>query len=401
MDDPEPDADDPEPVASWLAAGFDSTDAEVWRRWRFTIARAEAWINAGVTEGLHAAQWMTAGADPMLVQSWRDAGIDASEAVQWHEMGFDVTRARAEKSKGRSPTDAFAQAQPPRPRSGWASVAPTGQRVLRRSGADPRFMHGYMQRQWMDEEAVAWAKQGIEAADAYTWHALGLTPAEAGRLVLQGRLPGEVIREWWMAGIPFEEVADWIGAGLSAQEAVDQRARGITAEQAAALRALRKDESPPGDQSREAWDLTPQGPPGTEIPGPPPADEAAAGAAIERAFAAMTDVDEDGSIRAIDGGSNLGRCLEEAGQRYIDDPETSSRTVKIDAIRFINDHEARVVYSMVINGLRIGGQLLQRRPGRAVLIDGEWKVARDTFCALMQLAGVECPPRVDPRDGAI
>jgi hypothetical protein len=33
--------------------------------------------------------------------------------------------------------------------------------------------------------------------------------------------------------------------------------------------------------------------------------------------------------------------------------------------------------------------------GYAVLIDGEWKVARDTFCDLAATLGVNCPPR-DP-----
>jgi hypothetical protein len=33
------------------------------------------------------------------------------------------------------------------------------------------------------------------------------------------------------------------------------------------------------------------------------------------------------------------------------------------------------------------------RPGKAVLVDGVWKVDRDTFCQMMQMAGVQCPPR--------
>ncbi len=37
--------------------------------------------------------------------------------------------------------------------------------------------------------------------------------------------------------------------------------------------------------------------------------------------------------------------------------------------------------------------MIHERQGRAVLVDGEWKVARDTFCALMQIAGIDCPPR--------
>jgi hypothetical protein len=407
IDASEPDDSEPEELTAWIAAGFDEEAAEVWRRWRFTIPRAEAWIEAGVTGGLEAAQWMTAAVDPTSVPTWRDAGIEASEAVQWHEMGYDVDRARTEKAKGLGPTEAFAQSQGQTGRasssvarlqlSGPVLQGPMGaRRGFLGTGVDPRIMHGYLQRQWADEQAMTWAKQGIEAPDAYTWHALGLTPVEAGRLALQGRMPGELIREWWSAGIPYDEVADWIGAGLTAPEAVDQRSKGITSEQAAALRALRQQESGPApDSPLGVGALTPQGPPGSEIPGPPPEDEESAREQVTSAFAAMLDVDEDGSIAAIDGGSNLGASLAEAAQRHNIEPDTSARTVEIDAVRFINDHEARVAYSVVLTGRFSGTPLLRGRPGRAVLIDGAWKVARDTFCAFMQTAGVECPPRED------
>lgn len=53
-------------------------------------------------------------------------------------------------------------------------------------------LHNYMLRQWLDDTALGWAREGI-------------------------------------------------GAGLKSDEASDQRARGIAAEQAAALRARRDD----------------------------------------------------------------------------------------------------------------------------------------------------------------
>ena len=58
---PEPDGDEPEELDVWLAAGFEAENAEGWRQWRFRIAQAEEWKAVGVTEGLHAAQWSTAG----------------------------------------------------------------------------------------------------------------------------------------------------------------------------------------------------------------------------------------------------------------------------------------------------------------------------------------------------
>ena len=185
--------------------------ADVWRRWRFTIARAKAWVAAGVDEGLHAAQWSTAGVTPATVEEWRQAGIGPGEAVRWHEFGYELASARIEKARGRSPDEAFAEAHssgPPRQRHGGNEEPgrtgfpgppgglPGPLRGLHEAGVDHRLIRAYMQHQWMDETAVAWATQGIDAVDAYRWYDLGLTPAEAGRLELQGRTVGDVVREW-------------------------------------------------------------------------------------------------------------------------------------------------------------------------------------------------------------
>ncbi len=291
VDGAEPDDSEPEQPEAWIAAGFEPGDAEIWRNWRFTIARAESWVLRGVADGLEAAQWMAAGVEPTTVETWRDAGIDAGEAAQWHELGYDLDGATAETARGRGPAEAFAQAQSesrrrsPSGAATWVSRGPLvagGASSTIEPRGDPWAMHGYHLRHWLGDDAMAWASQGIEAADAYTWHALGLTPAEAGRLVLRGRGPGDVIGEWWRTGIPFDEVADWIGAGLTSSEAVTQRSRGVTADMAAALRALRRQEpGPTHDTALYRQLLTPQGPPGSTVPGPPPEDEAAARSAVD------------------------------------------------------------------------------------------------------------------------
>lgn len=402
IDVSEPDDREPEEPARWLAAGFTAGTAEVWRRWRFTIARARAWVAAGVDEGLHAAQWSTAGVTPETVEEWRQAGIGPGEAVRWHEFGYGLPTARVEKRRGNSPDAAFAQAHPQQAASQTSRMVRRGSisrglasplRSLHEAGVDPRLIHSYAQHQWMDESAVAWATQGIDAVDAYMWHELGLTPAEAGRLELQGRTVGDVVREWWAAGIPFEEFADWLGAGLSAAEAVEQRARGITAEHAASLRALREDDAPhvrPGGRAHALFAR--QGPPGTERIGPPPVDEEAARTQIGEAFSHMMEGDDaSNSIPAVDGSENLCECLREAAQRNPAAAANSTMTITVDLVRFLNDHEARVSYSVVVSG---GHNVQFRdRPGKAVLVDGNWKVDRDTFCQMMQIAGVQCPPR--------
>jgi hypothetical protein len=236
---------------AWLDAGFAADQAQVFRRWRFTLDEAVAWRHAGVADGLRAAQWVTAGVTPESVNRWRAAGIDATQAVHWHEMGFDFQAARDARQRGLTPDAAFAQRQP----SPWAGSlrgpgpgGPAGARadLLRRlqgAGVPPQVLRGYLTANWDTDEALPWAVAGLEVADATLWRALGLTAAEAGRLTRKGVGPVDTVRDWWRAGIPFDEVADWIGAGLTAQEAADQRRRGITAEQAAALRALRDQEA--------------------------------------------------------------------------------------------------------------------------------------------------------------
>jgi hypothetical protein len=247
---PDEEPGDPEPVDQWVKAGIPKDEAETWRNWRFGLRLAMAWRQAGVLDGLRAAQWATAGATPETVHQWRAAGFSATEAVSWHEFGFSLAEARQHKSAGRSAHQAFAMSQPS-PLSptirGVARVPPNVvsppgplQKFLA-AGARPEVVHSYVQRRWVDDEAAAWAAEGVEAAEANLWKALGLRPNEAGRLVKQGISMAETVTSWWRAGIPVEEVAEWIGAGLSPQEAANQRARGITAEQAATLRALRDD----------------------------------------------------------------------------------------------------------------------------------------------------------------
>jgi hypothetical protein len=236
----------------WAAQGFGAEQAEAFRRWRFTLDQAVAWRQAGVPDGLRAAQWTTAGVTPDTVNAWRAAGIDASQAVHWHELGFDLAAARDAVSRGLTPNAAFGQRYGPVGGGMTArSVTFRGRgpgllpgrgdtlRRLREAGVALELIHGYLTGPWAAEDALPWAQAGIEAADAVLWRTLGVSPAEAARLTRKGACAADTVRDWWRAGIPFDEAADWIGAGLSAQEAVEQRARGITAEQAAALRALR------------------------------------------------------------------------------------------------------------------------------------------------------------------
>jgi hypothetical protein len=237
---------DPEP---WRELGFSSESGLAWFKHRIEPQDALRWQRAEVAEPIDAVRWKIAGIGPDTVREWVYAKIDAREAVAWTELGFNVADARKQKRAGRSAVQAYGHAHrvstamtyPSVPHAGLSRVS-RGHRSFMEAvrGRDPRVMHSYMQRQWFDDEAIAWATHGIEAADALAWKELGLTPVEAERYRTREVSPMQAAKAWWRAGIPFDEVADWIGAGLGPEEAAQQRANGVTAERAAVLRSLRK-----------------------------------------------------------------------------------------------------------------------------------------------------------------
>jgi hypothetical protein len=233
----------------WRELGFSKESALGWFKHRIEPQEALRWQRAEVTEPIDAVRWKIAGIGPDTVREWVYAKIDAREAVAWTELGFTVVEARKEKRAGRSAVQAYGRAHrvgitgpgSSSPQARLSNLRADPRRFMETvRGRDPRVMHSYMQRQWFDDEAIAWAAHGIEAADALAWKELGLTPVEAERHRTRDVSPMQAAKAWWQAGIPFDEVADWIGAGLSPQEAAQQRAKGVTAERAAVLRSLRK-----------------------------------------------------------------------------------------------------------------------------------------------------------------
>ena len=250
FDQPEPDDRGPFDAEAWEALGISPEAGLTWWKYRIDPGDALRWQRAGVAEPLDAVRWKIAAVGPQTVREWVYAEIDAREAVAWTELGFTVDQARKHKRAGRSPVQAYGRARRVSVATSSASTAhaqprrgggPHPRRFIQTIGnRDPRVMHSYMQRQWFDDEAVAWATHDIEAADALAWKELGVTPAEARRQQAEGRSAMQVAKAWWQSGIPFDEVADWIGAGLTPKEAAEQRANGVTVERAAVLRSLRK-----------------------------------------------------------------------------------------------------------------------------------------------------------------
>jgi Clp amino terminal domain, pathogenicity island component/ClpX C4-type zinc finger len=126
------------------------------------------------------------------------------------------------------------------------------------------------------------------------------------------------------------------------------------------------------------------------VTGPPPDDADAARVAITAAFASSGTESEDGrSVPTVEGGETLGPTLTAAKERRRDvAPETAEVVFMVDEISFIDATHAAVWFSISVNGASI----LPNSRGDAVIVDGEWKMSRSTFCELMGLAGVPCPP---------
>lgn len=248
---------DPKP---YLAAGIPGDELHTWWRWRLSADQAKAWRAAGVLEPIEATQWATAKVTHETVDAWLKAGITASEAITWHEYGFgldDAARYQQQGhtadqafdiSRGRTPKAPDESADPGDALSGLMSYTSGGAQdatqrfISRAASSDGMVMYSYINDNWLDDEAIAWAKHNIDVATARIWKDFGLRPAEAGRFIRRGLSPMAVARTWWQAGIPFDEAPSWIGAGLTPEETIEQRANGATAEQAETLRTLRNEE---------------------------------------------------------------------------------------------------------------------------------------------------------------
>lgn len=245
---PEREGRPPFDAKQWESVGISEPEALAWWQRRFRPDDAQRWRQAGIVEPIEAIQWKIAGVRPANVREWLYVKIDAHEAAAWMELGFTVAEARRHKRAGRTPVQAYGQRHRAPGAAGVQIPGTPRHRVEPRHFMEavrrrnPQVAQTYMQRQWFDDEAIAWAIHDIEASEALAWKELGLTPIEAERQQSKGMNAMQTVKAWWQAGIPFDEVADWIGAGLSPSEAAQQRAGGVTAERAAVLRSLQRDE---------------------------------------------------------------------------------------------------------------------------------------------------------------
>lgn len=117
--------------------------------------------------------------------------------------------------------------------------------------------------------------------------------------------------------------------------------------------------------------------------GPPPTDEAAARRDIERAWEHMGERSKDGAgLVNVERGENLGPTSEEIQKRFPQYVYEGAGTPP-EKIKFLGSTEAVVWSRHPVIGIR---------EGRAVLVDGKWKVSRATWSGLLAGAGIVCPP---------
>ncbi len=133
----------------------------------------------------------------------------------------------------------------------------------------------------------------------------------------------------------------------------------------------------------------PVGPTLPSAAGPPPADEAAARQAVIEVFGAANNSGTPLArrITLVDDPAGLRDAYREAASSQ---PEAMANyRVEIHDVRFLSATEAAVRYDLVAQAT-IGS--FPGRTGRAVFVDGEWKVSRSTVCGLLSLAQATCAP---------
>lgn len=124
--------------------------------------------------------------------------------------------------------------------------------------------------------------------------------------------------------------------------------------------------------------------------GPPPADPAEARRQIEYAYTHQDETGADGTTLVnVQSGENMAPLLVRARKR-VPNSNPESVTTVVDDVLFLRPDEAVVWFSVEIDGQRFG--MVYGREGRAVVVDGTWKMERATLVDLLNFAGVTYPP---------
>lgn len=122
---------------------------------------------------------------------------------------------------------------------------------------------------------------------------------------------------------------------------------------------------------------------------PRPADLDAAEQEVQEAYETCycSEYPDAARLAVLEGGEELAETMAAAREARRALRGTTDMDVSVEDVRFVNEDEAEVSFVLLFPSV-----VLPRMPerGRAVLVEGRWKVARDTWCRLVQSLGVPC-----------
>ncbi len=118
--------------------------------------------------------------------------------------------------------------------------------------------------------------------------------------------------------------------------------------------------------------------------GDPPDDIAQSETDIRAAYAGISKEDGD-SLPNVEAGDELASVA----RQYLRRSPHAGSEISVQEIRFLSATRAIVLFPI---SARHDSPVPGSMTGRAVRVDGRWRVARSTFSRLMRLAGIEPPP---------
>ncbi|MEY2452048.1 MAG: hypothetical protein QOD92_1622 [Acidimicrobiaceae bacterium] len=123
-----------------------------------------------------------------------------------------------------------------------------------------------------------------------------------------------------------------------------------------------------------------------------PADQAGATTAVQTAYNTVWDHTTEPTSRSqyIEDQPSIQSAIDASKKNFPQAADTI--TVEVGEIRFLSTTEAALFFELKYDG----GQLFGKQIGYAKLVDGTWKVSRDTMCMVLGWAGGQCDPPPDP-----
>lgn len=113
--------------------------------------------------------------------------------------------------------------------------------------------------------------------------------------------------------------------------------------------------------------------------------DAATVAAVSKAYTTFFDAKQTHAALVAD--LQNGPKLSDALTQQAQNPTAKTLSAKVTKVTLQNPHVALVTFTLLSNG----SVLLANTPGKAVLEDGTWKLAAETFCGLVAATG-KIPP---------